>query len=280
MKKKISLLTILIYSIAFSQTEADGIIIEKSFFKFEKGNTKVGMTFGFDYNPTSENGKSGVIIPKGSLLNEHLRHYKSGNISVGFDIYSAESILGFYLAPSLNIHDFTINHPNAPFIDSMATSNLDLPFYFKLRIGKILKRDNITLAFGGGYSIPLMLNREFIEKSTDRILNIDRDETNIFNSTPYISTILGWEIIIASQKKSGEHIYDRDDFRLLIYTKANYDLDNRINPNFDFGFNTSLGHYTNPSLRFLKFGFGIIIQFRFSKAGYVFKETLKTIYEY
>jgi hypothetical protein len=264
----------LVFANSFAQDESDGIGIEKKF--FNTTNFKVAMSLGVDGSWAGDNGKTRMIIPNGNIKKDKLFFGSSINLNVGLDFYAADSKLGFFIDPTLNISNYSITQPNAALRDSISSTNLEIPLYLKLRLGNPLSKSHFWWALGAGYSIPLKTEQNFIEKSSNSIIATLK-EKDMYKPVPYLSTLIGYELIVASKIKEGKELYDRDDFRFLFFLKANYDLDNRINTDFNFGSDTSLGNISDPNLQFLRISFGVKILFRFSKAGYVLNEVSKNI---
>lgn len=91
----------------------------------------------------------------------------------------------------------------------------------------------------------------------------------MFQANPFLSGILGYEFSLDSKS---ENFLNRDFFRILLYTKVNYDLSNRLD-NANFNSNSTINSYSDPTLKFLRISLGLKILLRLSKAGEILKNT-------
>lgn len=215
----------------------------------------------------------------GSLSREQMdaSNAESTSLSLGLDFYSPQSTLGFFIDPTYSIQNFNIVQENAPLRDSISMSSLEIPFYLKLRMGNPLKQTQWWLAAGGGYSIPLSVEQFYYDNNSNAtIIQAAREEKDMFNSIPYLSAIFGLDYTLAFGE-SDKEMFQRDAARLLVYVKANYDLGNRINQDFNSGFNTSLGNIPNPDLKMLRVSIGARIILRLSKVAQFTSEVGKAV---
>lgn len=235
----------------------------KGFFRASK--FRVAASLSFDMSFANEKGKAYFINHSGNIDKENILYGKTPNLSfgLGLDFFSPISTLGFYIEPTYNIQNYVIKNKINSLKDSVNVKGFEIPIYAKLRFGGAKSKSHTWLALGGGYS--------FINKATTKVMQNNRelgsfDSKKQFQSIPYLSAMLGWEIMTASSKKGNEEIYERDDFRILIFAKANYDLANRFD-NTGVYTNTALHSYTKPELQFLRVSVGVKLLLRLSKLG-------------
>lgn len=231
---------------------------------------RVATSLSADMSFTNEKGNPYLIIPSGNIGKDNLSYAKTPNLSfgLGLDFFSPFSTLGLYIEPGYNIQKYVIKNKVNSLKDSVDVRSFETPIYAKLRFGKPKSKTHTWLALGGGYS--------FVSKATTKVMQNNTelgsfDSKKQFSSIPYLSAILGWEIMTASSKQGQEEIYDRDDFRILLFAKANYDLANRFD-NTGIYNNTALHSYTKPELQFLRVSVGIKFLLRFSKLGAITAE--------
>lgn len=237
--------------------------VTKGFFRTSQ--FRVATSLSGDMSFTNEKGKAFYINPSGNIGKDNISYSKTSNLSfgLGLDFFSPMSTLGFYIEPTYNIQKYAIKNTVNSLKDSVDVRSLEVPIYAKFRFGGVKSKSHTWLALGGGYS--------FINKATTKVMqnNIalgSFDSKKQFQSIPYLSAMLGWEIMTASSQKGNEEIYDRDDFRVLIFAKANYDLANRFD-NTGVYTNTALHSYTKPELQFLRVSVGVKLLLRLSKLG-------------
>jgi hypothetical protein len=268
---KSTILTIVLFFVTY--TYSQDVAISQKF--FTTTNMRLSVDLGADMSWAGKNGKTGLMSQIGNIDEDLISYDKNPNttINIGFDIYSPNSTLGFYIGTSFNNQKYTIKNNINQVRDSITSRNTEIPFYLKLRFGKVNRKGHFWLALGGGYSFPSKTER--ITHQNNVILS-ENDDSDIFQSTPFLSSIIGYEYIIPSGSNE-KTMYNRDNFRVLLYAKANYDLGNRIDPDFEFLPNTSLIHLENPEIKFLRISFGIKILMRISKVKDVVKESVKYI---
>ena len=267
MKNTLKLILLLICTSAYAQIEANKL--SKEFFTTE--NTKLAISLGGDLTPIGDNGKTGLINPNGNFDRNQLS-FASPNVSfsLGFDIYSQQSKLGFFIDPTYNIQNYSIKELNAPLRDSISVTNFEIPIYLKLRLGNPLSKSQFWWAVGAGYTIPLKAKQNYFDPTTNNLVAAI-EEKDMFRPLPYLSSIIGYELNLAFGE-SDKEVYERDGVKMLFYAKANYDLGNRINQDYNFGTNTSLGNISEPNLKFLRISFGIKFLLRISKVLDVAKD--------
>ncbi|WP_298370326.1 hypothetical protein [uncultured Lutibacter sp.] len=268
--KKIYLFTILSF-IIFNKLIAQEVSISPVFFSTKE--LKVSVDLGIDLNWANKNGESSLMKLQGKTTSKNIKFNSIPSVSgnFGFDIYSSKSILGFYVGGSYNRHEFSIHNSTNSVVDSVRTSNLEIPVYLKFRFGKMNKKNHLVLALGGGYSIPL--KTELNTYSNNLLVNESKKE-KLYEATPFISSILGYEFLLSTKSSKGREIYDRDDFRIMLYAKGNYDLSDRVNQNMVVSNQSSIRQLSNLDLQYLQISFGVKILMRLSKLGKISKETL------
>lgn len=253
------LILVLICSTSYGQIEANKL--SKEFFTTE--NMKLAISLGADLTPISDSGKTGLIKTNGTIDKNQISFGEpNSSFSLGFDIYSPQSKLGFFIDPTYNLQNYSIQERSAPLRDSISISNLEIPVYLKLRLGNPLNKSQFWWAVGAGYSIPLTVEQNYLNVATNNIV-ATIEEKEMFKPLPYASTIIGYEYNLAFGK-SNKEVYERDGIKILVYAKANYDLGNRINEDFNFGSNTSLGNISEPDLQFLRISIGVKLLLRVS----------------
>ncbi len=265
MKKSILFLIVCISYLSSGQN----IAIEKSFFDIE--NFRVGAAMGYDVSWAGDNGKTALMSTSGSIDDD--KFYYAGTpsqtIFLGLDAYSPTSTLGFLGGVGLNFQEYSIRGQNGILTDSIKTTNIEIPIYARLRMGKVLARGQFWLALGGGYSINT--KAEIIQKANNVIIISTSEENKQFNSQPFLSGIIGYEVQLGGD--NGEE-YTRDAFRVLLYAKANYDLGNRFDKDNILS-PSAIDTYSDPTVEFLRISLGIKVMLRLSKAGEILGESLK-----
>lgn len=264
------LLLLFVVSTSYSQIEA--IKLSKEFFTTE--NIRLALSLGGDVTPPGANGQTALIQTNGSIEKEQLSFAApNASFSLGFDIYSPQSKLGFFIDPTYNLQNFTVQESSAPLRDSISMANLEIPVYAKLRLGNPLSKSQFWWALGGGYSLPVNVEQHYFDNTTNTLV-ASIEEKDMFKPLPYLSTIIGYELNLAFGESDTE-IYERDGIKMLFYAKANYDLGNRVDENYNFGTNTSLGTISDPDLKFLRISFGVKFLLRIAKAVDLAKEFSK-----
>lgn len=235
--------------------------------KFISGElTRVAIALGADF---------GSLNPEGSDVADNIENGSPANLTIdlGLDIYSPKSILGLYTGVGIDFKNYAVNFPNSQARDSISSTYLEIPLYAKFRFGNQNSKTHFWVAGGGGYAFPLKFERETITNS-GTLVPID-DNKGQAKSLPFIGGLVGVEFIIPFGKtKEGEEIFDRDDFRILLYGGYQKDLGQRLNPD---GFNTNnsvLGAYNSPDLSFSSIKFGLKVFYRFTKAGELLKDKI------
>lgn len=257
----------LIYILSSNIYAQDDITISKKFFSEE--NFRVGAILGTDLSWASNNGKTALISQNGAIPEENIFYSSSPNTSyfLGLDFYSPTSTLGFMTGFNINIQEYAIKNNSLSVTDSIKTNNIEIPIYVKLRMGSVLKGGQFWIALGGGYSF---ITKAEIQRTNSSSSSIDLfDAKNLFQANPFLSGILGYEFSLDSKS---ENFLNRDFFRILLYTKVNYDLSNRLD-DANFNSNSTINSYSDPTLKFLRISLGLKILLRLSKAGEILKNT-------
>lgn len=255
----------IIYILSSSVYGQDNISISKKFFSTE--NFRVGAILGADLSWAGNNGKTALLSQNGTIPEENIFYSSSPNTSyfLGLDFYSPTSTLGFMTGLNINVQQYAIKNKNLTVTDSIKTTNIEIPIYAKLRMGSVLKGGQFWIALGGGYSFTTKAEIERTSNTSNSINTFDAKDS--FKANPFLSGILGYEFSLDSKSKI---FLNRDFFRILLYTKANYDLGNRLDDS-NISANSTINSYSDPSLKFLRISLGVKILLRLSKAGEVLK---------
>ncbi|MDP2692575.1 MAG: hypothetical protein Q8O88_02960 [bacterium] len=257
MKKiTLSLLLLIFTTNIFSQD----VEISKKFFTTE--NFRLAAILGYDLSWAGDNGKTALMSQNGSIESDKFSYNTKPNQTffIGLDAYSPTSTLGFMGGLGINFQKYSIESFSGTTIDSIGTTNLEIPLYARLRLGKV-RSNQFWLAVGGGYSINS--KAEVIQKNSNGTIISTSSENKQFNSQPFLSGIVGYEILLGSAKSE---TYNRDTFRILLYAKANYDLGNRLDED-NIPSNSAIGSYSDPNIEFLRVSLGLKILLRLGKAG-------------
>lgn len=232
---------------------------------------RLGAIIGYDLSWAGDNGNTALMSTSGSIPDDQIYYAGTPNQTffLGLDAYDPTGTLGFIGGVGLNFQEYSIRGQNGALIDSIKTTNIEIPVYARLRFGKVLSRGQFWLALGGGYSINTQA--EIIQKKSDGTIIATSEENKQFNSQPFVSSIIGYEIQLGSDK--GEE-YSRDAFRVLLYAKANYDLGNRLDEDNILAA-SAINTYSEPTIEFLRISVGIKVLLRLSKAGEILGESLK-----
>lgn len=237
---------------------------------FTTKNMRIGVSlgaesaFGFESN---ENRKLLWVAQQGNTPKDFFKYDKpavNASFNLGIDVYSPNSVLGFFTEVNYNNLKYQITPDDGAVIDSISSVNIEIPVYLKFRLGKVNRSGHTWLALGGGYSI---VSKARQNTTRNNSLIGEQSQKSFLKNIGYASAIFGHELIIAGEGSNGEEIYDRDTFRGLIYLKVNYDFNNRVNSDFDFNNGSVLGSVSNPDVRLLRVSIGIKLLFRVSTLG-------------
>tara|TARA_R110001583_G_scaffold142465_1_gene294693 strand:- start:280 stop:1110 length:831 start_codon:yes stop_codon:yes gene_type:complete len=269
MKKKY-LLTLL-FIILFFKIKAQEVEIRPVLFSTKE--LKLSVDLGMDFNWANKNEASSLMKLNGETTGKNIKFntIPSATGGLGFDIYSPFSVIGFYFGVNYNRHEFSIHNNSNQVIDSINTKNLEVPIYLKFRFGKVQSKSHLVVGLGGGYSIPLSTE---LKSFNNNISIYESKDEKLYKATPFLSSIIGYEFLVPFSGSKGREMYDRDDFRILLYAKGNYDLGNRINPDMSFSNKSSLSNINNPDIQFSQISFGLKIFMRLSKLGNLSKDGL------
>ncbi len=258
MKKITALALCLLFSIISS---AQDVAISKKFFTTE--NFRLGAVLGYDLSWAGDNGKTAFMSQNGSIEKNKFSYNSTPNQTyfIGLDAYSPTSTLGFMGGLGINFQKYSVEGATGTITDSISTTNLEIPLYLRLRLGKVLGGGQTWLGLGGGYSINS--KAEVIQKNNGGSIISTSEENKQFNSHPFLSGIVGYEFLLGSAKSE---TYNRDTFRILLYAKANYDIGNRLNED-NIPATSAIGSYSEPNIEFLRISLGVKILLRLGKAG-------------
>jgi hypothetical protein len=264
--KKITVLALcLLFSIISS---AQDVAISKKFFTTE--NFRLGAVLGYDLSWAGDNGKTALMSQNGSIDKEKFSYNSTPNQTffIGLDAYSPTSTLGFIGGLGINFQKYSVESKAGLTTDSISTTNLEIPIYARLRLGKV-RSNQFWLALGGGYNINS--KAEVIQKNSNGSIISTSEENKQFNSQPFLSGIIGYEILLGSAKSEE---YNRDTFRVLLYAKANYDFGDRLDSD-NIPTTSAIGSYSDPTIEFLRISVGLKILLRLGKAGELIGESIK-----
>ena len=248
-------------------TFAQDVAISKKFFTTE--NFRLGAALSYDLSWAGDNGKTALMNQNGTVDKDKFSYNSRPNETffIGLDAYSPTSTLGFLTGFGVNFQKYSVENNAGQTTDSISTTNLEIPVYVKLRLGKV-RSNQFWLAVGGGYSINS--KAEVIQKSNNGSIISTSEENEQFNSHPFISGMVGYEILLGSAKSE---TYNRDTFRILLYAKANYDLGNRLDQE-NIQVSSAFNSYSDPTVEFLRVSLGLKILLRLGKAGELIGNTL------
>lgn len=252
---RIAILFVLIFNVVVSQD----VPIDPAFFTTK--NMRIGISLGGDTSVgiESDNRRQLLVVsPVGQTNGAEINLEKPStnfSLNIGLDVYSPNSILGFFTEINANFLDYQVGQENGSGIDLISSLNLEIPAYIKFRFGKVNRNGHTWVALGGGYSI--------VSRSMQNDV-VFKGENSFLNNTAYLSGMFGLESIVPFKGSKGEEIFNRDNYRSLLFVKFNYDLNNRVDNTFNLDNSTVLGNLPNASLKFLRISIGLKIIFRVS----------------
>ena len=251
--KKVLLLSF--YLISCLTLQAQDVKISKHFFTNENWRLAVGLNY--DVALANKTGESSFIKYIDSNIPESVSKFgNSSSIGFNVDIYSANSVLGFYTLVNSNTNRIILNDALTNRKDSITLNFLEVPLYIKLRFGKTNGHTQTWLALGGGYALTKESTIKTFD-SNDNLLFIINNK-DIANSVPFVSTILGYELVFGNK----DDFQQKDNYRFLLYAKLNYDLGNRLNTSYAFDNGTVIKNYNNTNMQFMKVSFGVSLLMR------------------
>lgn len=219
---------------------------------FTTNNLRASFAVGGDISYLGKNGEVSLILLQGETDNQNIkfRELANWNVNLGFDIYSPNSILGFFIGAGFNSQKYAIEGTANQRRDSIRSFHVEIPAYLKFRFGKTSGNGHLWWAVGAGYAIPTKTS--FRSFTSDNSMSTAVRDIEFFRTTPYISSILGYEIYLKSKSR-----YDFSNLRLLLYAQANYDLENRVLNNYVLPTPSSLNELDTVDIRFLKISVGL-----------------------
>jgi len=220
---------------------------------FTTYNTKFSIAVGGDLSYDRINSNNVIMYPIKSVgkLNDDnfvFREIANWSAGVGLDIYAPLSLISFYIGAEFNSQKYVIKESLNNKFDRINNWNIEVPLYIKFRFGKPMGISHWWLALGAGYSIPLQTELRY---TLDNNSLLENNNNDFFKSIPYTSVMIGYEVYLQSVKRS------RNNLRILIYLKGNYDLDNRVNLNTVFPDNSVLSELNNLDIQFLRLSIGL-----------------------
>jgi hypothetical protein len=218
---------------------------------FNTFNTRVSLSVGGDLSYVGKNNEVPLIIVN-NKINDNLAFRETTNwsLNLGMDIYSPTSLINFLIVAELNAQKYSIEDTPNRRVDSISNLNIEVPIYLKFRIGKTTGRSHLWIAAGGGYSFPI--STKFNSYLDNDPIFDDKVKIDLFKPIPYLSSIIGYEVYL----RPGNTSYS-SSFRTLIYIKANYDLANRIDPEFIPLNESAIAEIDKLDIQFLRISLGL-----------------------
>lgn len=180
-------------------------------------NARVSMGLGFEMSLATKPAilyHSVGTIPSDTKLSLQDSFPYLG-ISLAFDIYSPNSVVGLYSELSYSIYRFGFKDEQLGYSDNFDVRALEIPLYLKFRPGTMgSKRVKMWLLLGGSYVVPISTSR-------------NGSRGNYVNHYPGVGGAIGMEAKLG-RKTLG---IDADKARFVIYLRANYSLTNKLNVN-------------------------------------------------
>lgn len=158
--------------------------------------------------------------------------YISGGISI--DIYSENSITGLFGGINYSASTTKYSKENVA-SDYFSINRLEIPVYLKLRPGAIASTSHLWLLFGGIFSAPVKINRQYSVYNGTTMDSLAYTDTNVsqVNKLFLVSTSVGYEGYIGKTVRG------------VVFASASYSLNTQFNKNYvEFQSNPDL----NPNL--------------------------------
>ncbi len=144
---------------------------------------------------------------------------------LALDFYAPNSIIGFYSELKYSITKFKIKD-NDDITDQYENSFFEIPFYLKLRPGKIESDHHLLIMAGGAYAFPLS-----VKHTVGNVVDEDIDQMRNYLS---LGGMLGYEYYagdLISRSRSTKSSLN-DQARVIIYSRFNYRFQSPFNPNY------------------------------------------------
>lgn len=177
--------------------------------------------------------------------------------NLSFDLYAPNSFLGFMV--EANLGDWNLNMISPQNNESFLIRTIEIPFYLKLRFGRIEKNSRMWLVAGVSYIKPIAVYRKFNYEATDR-------NKSQLNGVKTLTGMLGYEQYLGERNnfkaKNPKGTYDR--MRFVLFLRYSYILDNRLNSNYyqSSSINSILKDYKGFKLEDMSISLGIKYFFR------------------
>jgi hypothetical protein len=231
MKKIILLITFLGY-VNFSHCQE--LKLAPKFLTFH--NARISLGLGYAISIANDNkgalyefmGKkpssSKIIFPKTDTTSG--TPYMS--FSLPIDLYAPNSFLGFYTEISYSLYRWNLKDTSliVPLEDSYKFNVIEIPFYLKLRPGSVANtRSHLWFLLGGSYSIPVKVSRTSNYTASD-------SNIKMFSSYYSVGGEIGYELFLNNQKSGSVQKYLSDQYRVVLFLRANYSIKNKLNSNW------------------------------------------------
>lgn len=258
-----SILTVVILSvqIAFSQV----VEFKPSLLSFR--NTKLSLGLGTELSGTgfvTFNGKPVYAIVRFNNPADSGKAYLN-HFSIDFDLYSPNSILGFWSAIAITNNEFYIKGSNKA-IDYFDVHKIELPVYLKFRTGGKNKNMHFWIAIGGSFNYNISVKRKYLLNNQFAFAE-DKSKEQLLNNALSAGGLIGYELVNSeyNDPKTGEIYLSK--FRLLLYMRFNYFFNNILNNEYsEFIYNSNrsaISEYQNIELKYLALSLGVKLLFKF-----------------
>lgn len=141
------------------------------------------------------------------------------SLSIPFDIYSPNSVIGLYTEASYSIVNWALRDTLIGFADGFKMHTLEIPLYLKIRPGTMgTGRAKFWLLLGGSFALPVI---------SQRATNYETSLSTKNFAKPYagVGGAVGLEL-----KLGRKHLgIDMDKARMVFYLRANYSMMNKFN---------------------------------------------------
>lgn len=145
--------------------------------------------------------------------------YVSGGLAL--DVYSNNSLAGLLIGVNYSVSTTTYQQEKIA-TDYFSINRIEIPLYLKFRPGRVDSKNHLWLLFGGIFSLPVSINRQFTTNSSTSPNGGTFTDTNISQVSDLflVSSSVGYEGYIL--KKT----------RAAIFLSASYSLNNQFNKDY------------------------------------------------